>query len=180
VWFSPDLASRVPLLLRLYTAHAVIIPGLILVLFFLHALLVKRHKISAHPNITHPEVEEPAPFTDHLKRAGAFGLVMLGALSILAVLLPPLIGPTPVEGIEITRPMWMFWWFFPFERWFGVASVGASIAVVFLLIFLVPFLDRSSARRWQDRKVVIGIALVLFAVILAISINVWIYNGKGH
>lgn len=180
VWFSPDLASRVPLLLRLYTAHVVIIPGLILVLFMLHGLLVKRHKISSHPEIPHTEVEQPAPFTEHLKRSAAFGLVLIGVLSILAVLVPPVLGPTPVEGIEITRPLWMFWWFFPFEQWFGVTSVGASIAFLFGLIFLVPFIDRSPRRRWQERKVSMGIAAVIFLVLLGISINVWIYNARGH
>lgn len=180
VWFTPKLSPQVPLLLRLYTAHVVIIPGLILALFVLHALLVKRHKISSHPEIPHTEVEQPGPFTGHLKRAGAFGLVLLGFLAILAVLLPPLVGPTPVEGIETTRPMWMFWWFFPFEQWFGVASVGLVIALLFGLIFLVPFLDRSPRRRWQERKVSMGIVAALFVVLLAISIYVWINNANGH
>ena len=180
VWFSTDLATRVPIVLRLYTAHAVIIPGLILVLFVLHALLVKRHKISAHPAIPHPEWEEPAPFTQHLKRAIAYGLVLVGALSVLSVLIPPVLGPTPVEGIETTRPLWLFWWFFPFEQWFGVASVGAAIAVVFGLIFLVPFIDRSPRRRWQDRKVSMAIAAVLLFVLVAISIYVLINNPNGH
>lgn len=157
-----------------------IIPGLILMLFVLHALLVKRHKISSHPQIPHPEVEEPAPFTEHIRRAGAFGLVLLGVLSALAVLVPPIVGPTPVEGIETTRPLWLFWWFFPFEQWFGIASVGVAIAALFGLIFLVPFLDRSPRRRWQERKVSMGAALGLFLVLAAISINVWIYNPKGH
>lgn len=179
-WFSTDLSPQVPIVLRLYTAHAVIIPGLILVLFVLHALLVKRHKISPHPRIEHDEVEEPSPFTEHLKRAGAFGLVLLGVLSALAVLLPPILGPTPVEGIETTRPMWMFWWFFPFELWFGVASVGLFIALVFGLLYAVPFIDRSEKRRWQDRKLAVGIALVIFAIMLVISIYVWINNANGH
>ena len=180
IWFTSGLAPRVPLVLRLYTAHVVIIPGLILSLFVLHGLLVKRHKISSHPEIPHTEVELPAPFTDHLKRAGAFGLVLLGALSILAVVLPPIVGPTPVEGIEATRPLWMFWWFFPFEKWFGVASVGIAIAAVFGLIFLVPFIDRSTRRRWQERKVSMGIAVGLLLALVAVSINVWINNPHGH
>ena len=180
VWFTPDLATRVPLVLRLYTAHVVIVPGLILALLFLHVLLVKRHKISPHPEIQHAEVEAPAPFTDHLKRAGAFGLVLLGVLTILAVTIPPVVGPTPVEGIETTRPMWMFWWFFPFEQWFGIASVGVAIAVVFGLIFAVPFLDRGPRRRWQDRKVAMSVAIVVLLVLIAISINVWINNAMGH
>lgn len=180
LWFSADLAPQVPILLRLYTAHAVILPGLILILVVLHALLVKRHKISAHPRIEHAEVEDPSPFTEHLKRAGAFGLVLLGLLSVLAVLIPPLLGPTPVEGIETTRPMWMFWWFFPFEQWFGVASVGLFIALFFGLLFLTPFIDRSEHRRWQDRKVVVAVMVLVVLALVAISVYVWINNANGH
>jgi len=180
VWFGTDLAAQVPIVLRLYTAHAVIIPGLILVLFVLHALLVKRHKISPHPAVPHPELEEDAPFTAHLKRAVAYGLVLLGALSALAVLIPPVVGPTPVEGIETTRPIWMFWWFFPFEQWFGVPSVGLAIAAVFGLIFLVPFIDRSPRRRWQERKVSMVIAAVILLLMAAVTVYVWINNPNGH
>ncbi|MGW0771140.1 cytochrome b N-terminal domain-containing protein [Streptomyces sp. NPDC002676] len=180
IWFTPELTNKVPILLRLYSAHVTLIPGLILVLFMLHALLIKRHKISPHPQIPAPEEETPEPFTAHLKRAAAFGLVLLGALAVLAVLVPPVIGPTPVEGIEITRPPWMFWWFFPLEEWFGVASIGIVIAIVFGLIFLVPFLDRSPRRRWQERKLAVGAALLLLLALIAITIEVWINNPKGH
>jgi quinol-cytochrome oxidoreductase complex cytochrome b subunit len=180
VWFSTDLASRVPIVLRLYTAHAVIIPGLILVLFILHALLVKRHKISPHPAIPHPEWEEPAPFTEHLKRAFAYGLVLIGSMSLLSALLPPAIGPTPVEGIETTRPLWMFWWFFPFEEWFGIGSVAVGLAMVFGLLYLVPFLDRSPRRRWQERPVTMAVAAVVVLILVAISVYVWINNPNGH
>ncbi|QUW85827.1 cytochrome bc complex cytochrome b subunit (plasmid) [Streptomyces mirabilis] len=180
IWFTSDLSSRVPLVLRLYTAHAVIIPGLILLLFVWHALLVKRHKISPHPEIPAPEEETPEPFTAHLKRVAAFGLVLLGVLSVLAVVLPPVLGPTPVEGIEVTRPLWMFWWFFPMEQWFGVASIAFVIAGVFGLLFLVPFLDRGPKRRWRERPFATGSAVVLLLAIAAISVNVWIYNPKGH
>ncbi|MEU0684995.1 MULTISPECIES: cytochrome b N-terminal domain-containing protein [Streptomyces] len=180
VWFTPELTDRVPILLRLYTAHAVIIPGLILLLFVWHALLVKRHRISSHPEIPVPEKETPEPFTVHLKRVAAFGLVLLGALTVLAVLVPPVLGPTPVAGIEVTRPLWMFWWFFPMEQWFGVASIAYVIAGVFGLVFLVPFLDRSPRRRWRERPYATSAALVLLAALAAITVQVWINNPKGH
>jgi len=180
IWFTPKLTNRVPILLRLFSGHVVIIPGLILMLFVLHALLVKRLKISPHPQIPAPELETPEPFTAHLKRVAAFGLVLVGGLSILAVLVPPVVGPTPVDGIEITRPLWMFWWFFPFEEWWGIGSVGIAIGVLFALIFLVPFLDRSPHRRWQERKVTVGAALLILLFLVAITIQVWIDNPKGH
>ncbi|MFI2372174.1 cytochrome b N-terminal domain-containing protein [Streptomyces sp. NPDC018833] len=180
IWFTEEFTDRIPILLRLYNAHVVIIPGLILLLFVWHALLIKRHKISPHPEITVPEVESPEPFTAHLKRVAAFGLVLLGLLSLLGVLVPPVIGPTPVDGIEITRPPWMFWWFFPLEQWFGVASIAYVIAGVFGLIFLVPFLDRGPKRRWQERKGALAAAAVLLLALAAITVQVWIANPKGH
>jgi ubiquinol-cytochrome c reductase cytochrome b subunit len=180
IWFTPELTERVPILLRLYSAHVVIIPGLVLLLFVWHALLIKRHRISPHPEIPLPRLESPEPFTTHLKRVAAFGLVLLGLLSVLGVLVPPVVGPTAVAGIEVTRPPWMFWWFFPMEEWFGVASIAYVIAVVFGLIFLVPFLDRSPKRRWRERKVALGAAAVLLLALAAITIEVWIANPKGH
>jgi ubiquinol-cytochrome c reductase cytochrome b subunit len=180
IWFTPDLTDRVPILLRLYVAHVALLPGLLLVLFFLHALLVKRHKISPHPSIPARAGESAQPFTAHLERVGAFGLVLLGGLAALAVLLPPLIGPTPVAGVEVTRPLWFFWWFFPFEQWFGVPSVGFSIAALFGLIFLVPFLDRSPRRRWRQRKLSMAVLVGVFLILLAITVNVWINNPRGH
>ncbi|MEU7059145.1 cytochrome b N-terminal domain-containing protein [Streptomyces sp. NPDC046197] len=180
VWFTPELTDRVPIVLRLYVAHAVIVPGLILLLFVWHALLVKRHKISPHPAIPDPKEEVAEPFTAHLKRVGAFGLVLLGVLTLLAVLVPPVLGPTPVEGIEITRPLWMFWWFFPMEEWFGVGSIAYVIVAVFGLIFLVPFLDRSPHRLWRERKVAMAAAAVLPVGLIAVTVEVWVNNPKGH
>lgn len=180
MWFTPELSERVPLLLRLYTAHAVILPGLTLVLIVLHGLLVKRHKISSHPSIPAAATEDKEPFTNHVLRVGAFGLVVLSALSVLAVLVPPVVGPTPVEGIETTRPLWFFWWFFPFEVWFGVASVGAAIGVVFLLLFAVPFLDRSPARHWRQRKLYMATAGAVLLFLATVTLYVWANNPKGH
>ncbi|MDX3763823.1 cytochrome b N-terminal domain-containing protein [Streptomyces mirabilis] len=180
IWFTDKLTDRVSILLRLFNAHVVIVPGLILLLFVWHALLIKRHRISPHPEIQVPAVESAEPFTAHLRRVAAFGLVLLGVLSMLGVLVPPVIGPTPVDGIEITRPLWMFWWFFPMEEWFGVASIAWVIAGVFGLILLVPFLDRSPRRRWRERKLALGAAAVLLLALAAITIEVWIANPKGH
>lgn len=180
IWFTEDLSTRLPLLLRLYVAHAVILPGLIVLLLVWHALLVKRHKISAHPRIPESAAERSEPFTAHLLRVAAFGLVLFGVLGVLAVLLPPALGPTPVDGVEVTRPMWMFWWFFPFERWFGVASIAYVIAGVFALLFLVPFLDRSPRRRWRQRPWATAGAVLLLLAMAAVTIQVWILYPKGH
>lgn len=165
-WFTPDMADQVPILVRLYVAHAVLIPGLILGLVVWHALLVKRHRISPHPALpataVETELEAEEPFTHHIRRVVAFGLVALGGFGLLALLFPPVVGPTPVEGIEVTKPMWIYWWMYTLENWFGLSAIVWGSGILFGLLIVVPFVDRSPNRYWRDRK----IALVLGALVL--------------
>jgi quinol-cytochrome oxidoreductase complex cytochrome b subunit len=173
-WFTPDMADKVPILVRLYVAHAVLIPGLIVGLVVWHALLVKRHRISPHPALpatsvaTHLEAEEP--FTHHIRRVVAFGLVALGVFGLLAVLFPPVVGPTPVEGIEVTKPLWVYWWMYTLENWFGLSAIVWGSGILFGLLILVPFVDRGSSRYWRDRKIalVLGALVVLTLVVLSL------------
>ena len=167
LWFTSSFSPAVPLLVRLYVAHVSMIPGLILILLVLHALLVKRHKISAAPGNLEQTGETLAPFTHHLRRVLTFGLILLGGLGALAVLFPPGVGPTPVEGIEVTRPPWMYWWMFTLENWIGLSGILWGAGVLFALLIATPFIDRRPERRWRNRPIAIGIgALVLVAIIV--------------
>ena len=96
-WFTPEVAESVPILVRLYVAHVVLVPGLIVVLLVLHGLLIKRHGISSHPALPDASGEPREPFTHHVRRVAAFGLVGVGILGALAVLMTPTVGPTPVD-----------------------------------------------------------------------------------
>lgn len=59
-WFSPTFAAHTPIVVRLYTAHIMLIPAMIVGLLTLHALLVRRHKISTHPGLPAPVPDSPA------------------------------------------------------------------------------------------------------------------------
>jgi ubiquinol-cytochrome c reductase cytochrome b subunit len=174
-WFTPEMADNVPILLRLYSAHVVIVPGLIIVLLILHALLIKRHGISSHPSIPAGEGEREGPFTSHLRRIGGFGLVVAGALGLLAVLWPPGIGPTPVAGMELTKPPWPFLWMFTLENWFGLRAILWGGLSLLTLLVLLPFLDRGPHRSWRRRPVVLAattlvvLALVVLTVLAIVS-----------
>ncbi|MEO5851353.1 MAG: cytochrome b N-terminal domain-containing protein, partial [Nocardioides sp.] len=177
IWFSPDFADRVPILVRLYGAHVVMIPGILLVLMMLHGLLVKRHKISPHPSLPMsvsgdqaPEDEPTEPFTHHLRRIGAFGLALLGVLGVLSVLWPPAVGPAAVEGLEITRPPWNFWWMFTLENWIGLPGILYGGAALFLLLSAVPFLDRTPNRSWRARPVAMALGLLVLLTLAALTI----------
>jgi len=187
IWFSPDFASRVPILVRLYGAHVVIIPGLILVLLTLHGLLVKRHRISPHPDLPTdatgdqaPPDEPTEPFTHHLRRIGAFGLALTGLLGVLAVLAPPAVGPPPVGGLEITKPPWNFWWMFTLEDWMGLSGILYGGGALFLLLMIVPFVDRNPNRSWRRRPVAMTLGLLVVLTLTALTVLMLFTTPKTH
>jgi quinol-cytochrome oxidoreductase complex cytochrome b subunit len=187
IWFSPKFADHVPILVRLYGAHVVIIPGVILVLVVLHGLLVKRHHISPHPALPADASGEQAadgeptePFTHHLRRIGAFALVLVGVLGILAVLWAPEIGPQPVAGLEITKPPWTFWWMFTLENWIGLSGILYGGGVLFLLLGIAPFVDRGPNRLWRRRPVAMGLGLLVLVTLTVLTILMAVTTAKTH
>jgi quinol-cytochrome oxidoreductase complex cytochrome b subunit len=174
LWFSADLSRQIPLLERLYVAHIVIIPALILGLLAVHMMLIKRHGISPEPSLPttadEPAVEPVEPFTHHLRRVGAIALVVIGILGVLAVLYPPGIGPSPIEGIEVTKPPWMFWWLYTLEDWFGVRAILWGAIGMLGLLALVPFVDRNPNRSWRKRPVAVALLAVVLVALGALTL----------
>ncbi|MBI3429858.1 MAG: cytochrome bc complex cytochrome b subunit, partial [Actinobacteria bacterium] len=187
LWFSPDFANRVPILVRLYGAHVVIVPGLIIGLAVVHALLVKKHKISPHPSLptddsgfNAPAAEPTAPFTHHLRRITAFGMVLLGFLGVLAVLIPPLVGSSPVEGIEVTKPPVSFWWMLSLENWFGLPAILYGQVALFGLLGILPFVDRNPNRLWRRRPIVMTVALAVLLLLIVLTLLIAFAPVKQH
>lgn len=186
-WFTPEFSDNLPILVRLYGAHVVIIPGLIIALIVLHGLLVKKHKISPHPKLPTdssgeqaPASEPTAPFTHHLRRIAAFGVALLGVLGILAVLLPPLVGSDPVAGVELTRPPWTFWWMFTLENWAGLPAILYGELVFFGLLIALPFVDRNPERYWKRRPIFVTIAVVALLSLVALTVLMAVTPLQSH
>jgi quinol-cytochrome oxidoreductase complex cytochrome b subunit len=179
-WFSTEFSKNVPILLRLYVAHVAILPLLLVALFVAHAALIKRHGISQHPNISEGPAEPREPFTHHLRRIGAFALILLGLLSMLAVVRAPGIGPTPVEGIEVTKPMWMFLWYFPLEDWFGVSAILWAVIVLFAVLAGVAFLDRGPERHWRRRPFMMAGMVLVVGAMAVLTVMALLGSGAEH
>jgi ubiquinol-cytochrome c reductase cytochrome b subunit len=161
-FFGAGFASNVPVLVRLYGAHVAMIPGLILALMIAHFLLVKRHRISPDPDNPRAVGERTGPFTLHLRRVAIFGLVLIGVLGLLSVLFPPGIGPSPVAGVEVTKPPWVFWWMFGLENYLGVKGILYGVIAFFGALVALPFIDRRGERRWRKRRVaMVGLVVVV-------------------
>ena len=178
-WFSAKFSRAVPLLERLYVAHVAIIPGLLIGLFAVHGALIKRHGISPSPTVTGVG-EAKEPFTHHLRRVGAFALVLLAFVGVLAVIRPPGVGATPVQGIEITKPLWMFWWLFTLENKLGLKGILYGSGVLFALLFAVPFIDRNPQRWWRKRPLAMTIGALVLVTLIVLTILEAVATPVSH
>jgi quinol-cytochrome oxidoreductase complex cytochrome b subunit len=186
-WFSTDFEANLPLLGRLYMAHVVILPALGTFLLIAHFLLVKRHGISSLP-VEHDAAVDggPAPsksgstFAAHLVRMAGFGLLILAATTVLAIVLPAALGPRPIPGTETTKPPWMFLPFYPFEDWFGLPALLWVPAILFGALALLPFVDRSPYRSPSRRRVFIAIGSVVTVALVALVIIATVTAPQSH
>jgi cytochrome b6 len=144
-------------LLRFYAFHVAILPILVLALIGLHLLLVQYHGMSVPLSLEKEKRREVPFFPNVFYKDLMIWLVVLGVLVTLAVLLPPEIGvkadplAPPPENI---KPEWYFLFLLETLKLFPGSILGMNgetIAIVIvscgiLFFFLIPFLDRKSAR----------------------------------
>jgi ubiquinol-cytochrome c reductase cytochrome b subunit len=177
-WFSPTFGT--PLLTRLFVVHIAVLPFLFTIVVAIHLMLVKRLKMAPSPFRKGPEPEPTRPFTKHLAELGALTLVLIGILTILAVLAPPPHGPAPIEGIEITKPPWPLLWVYPIEDWVGVAGILWATLTIFLMLFLVPFVDRTPERHPRKRLPMMIAAGVVVVTILGLIVYAAVQPVASH
>lgn len=168
-WFSAELSRSVPLLTRLFDAHATILPLLFVLLITAHVYLIKQHGIS--PKVTR-EAETRATantgeshFDIHLKRMVGYGLLAFGIVLILSLLFPAPLGQLGVAGVELTKPWWMFLWLFPSEAMLGTRALIVVPAILIGLLALVPILDRSPYISPLRRKALLSVAVLILIII---------------
>jgi quinol-cytochrome oxidoreductase complex cytochrome b subunit len=177
VWFTNEFTRSVPILTRLYLAHVTLLPALFTFLIATHIYLIKQLGISPKPI---PEATSGKPakeqgssrFTMHLFKMAGYGLWLLVTAGILALVLPAHLGFPGVSGAEVTKPPWMFLPFYPLEDVLGIKGLLYGGIVLFGLLALVPFIDRSlwlspSKRKW---------ILIAGAVLLVVLIGLGIYG----
>lgn len=190
VLFSPEFSRSIPLLTRLYTSHITILPFLFLGLVAMHLFLVKTLKISLKPTES-SRVGDPympdqkmSSFAHHVRRVIGFGLILLAVAALLSYFFPAPLGLKAVPGEEVTKPPWMLLWLYPIENVLGVAGILYGGMGFFVLLSLVPFIDRSpwlapSKRRGMIIAAIVTIIILVTLLILAIiSVPVTHTTGK--
>lgn len=186
-WFSTDFTTSLPIVGRLYIAHIVILPGIGALLMIAHFLLVKRHGISSLPEVADaalaggPQpVKTGSTFAAHLLRMAGFGVLILAATTVLAIVWPAPLGDRPVPGMEVTKPPWMFLPFYPFEDWFGLPALLWTPAVLFAGLIALPFVDRSPYRSPGRRRWVMIVGGLLLLALVALVVYALVTAPEAH
>jgi ubiquinol-cytochrome c reductase cytochrome b subunit len=176
-WFAPAFQQAAPLLLRLYIAHIVVLPAAIFFLLVVHFWLVRKHGISPVPGRAQGDTLR---FTHHLAHLAKYAAILTGLVLLLAVLRPPVIGPAPVEGIEVTKPPWIFLPLFAIENWVGIPGLLWVSVASFVVLALAPLLDRSPHVRPGQRRLALALGAFLILATIGLALLAWLTEGAKH
>lgn len=169
-------------LLRFFDLHIVILPAILLIL-----LVVKMYMLEVH-GISEP-VTGPLPPPDRkrklipifpdvslylLELAAAFGVVMLLISVVFPIGLPP--QYTPQAASQYTaQPDWYFLWVYQILKLSVFEQAGLPVALslvslVFVVLFLLPIVDRGEERRISRRPRFVTLGVILVSEISALTV----------
>lgn len=169
IWLGKGLTETVSMLGRLYALHISFMPLMLVFLIMLHLFLIKIHALSPLPWQKEGEGTKIL-FIEHLKKLGLYGLGTFLIILLLTLTIEPPLGSEPVMGIEITKPPWMFLWLYSLENMWMPFLIIAPL-LIFLLLFLVPFIDRGEERGPFKRKISMVILIISILIFIGLIIN---------
>ncbi|HME19641.1 MAG TPA: cytochrome bc complex cytochrome b subunit [Nitrososphaerales archaeon] len=183
-------------LLRFFDLHVVVLPAILLVL-----LVVKMFMLEAH-GISEP-VTGPEPVPEAKKRLipifpdVSFYLVELAALFgaamlVISAVFPPSLPPeysAAAASQYVAQPDWYFLWIYQilkisfFEANGPLGAYGLPVALtvvtlIFVLLLLLPFLDRGESKRLSRRRVFVTLGAIFMVEIAVLTI--WGYLTPGR
>ena len=166
-------------LLRFYDLHIVVLPAVLLVLLTVKMWMLEAHGIgeptggSSKPERTVSLPIFPDVTMYLLELAAMFGSAMLLISVIFPLNLPP--EYTPQLAAQYTpQPDWYFLWIYQVLKISVFEGAGLPIAlsvvtVVFLVLILLPFIDRGHERSMLGRPKFVTIGLVFIAELIVLT-----------
>lgn len=185
VWFTSEFTRSVPILTRLYLGHVTLLPAIFTLLIIAHVYLIKQLGISPKPTLeaaSGPATKEEggSRFSLHIRKMAGYGLWLLTLAGGLALIWPARLGYAGVSGAEVTKPPWMFLPFYPLEDVFGIQGLLIGGIVLFGLLALVPFVDRSKWVSPRKRKWIIIAGIFLLVLLIALAGYAWLSRPVPH
>lgn len=180
-WFAYVFSEAFHILSRMYIIHIATLPLIFVLLFFAHGFLIKKLHISQWPANGEPtQEEEVIPFASHVKKVTLLGLALLGVLIVLTVASPPPLGPEPIEGIEVTKPPWMFLALYAIENILGLSSLFYVTVLFFILLVAVPFVDMRPERDPSNRKLMIVALVIVMVLFISLTLMAALTAPEAH
>ncbi len=167
-------------LTRFYALHVWVLPAATFGLVGLHLFLVQKLGMSVPPSVEREAgAKRTMPFFPHFLLRDLVGwLTALGVLAVLAAYFPAELGvkadpfvPAPV-GI---KPEWYFMFMFQTLKYLPAHILGIEGEIVGILgfglagvlVFLIPLLDRKTARGEPSKLFTwIGIGIIVYMIVL--------------
>ncbi len=179
VWLRGSTKVTQYTLGRFFSLHVSLIPFLIFLVIAGHLLFMRMTGISAPPG-TDKEKVPKVPFFPHIVAKDLTAIfVFLAVLTYLVFYYPQLAFPSdalipanPLETPLHIKPEWYFLANYQILRIVPNEFLGILIQVAIgLLLFIIPFIDRSPERRPSKRP--IFTTIVTISIILFIVLTIW-------
>jgi len=165
-------------LLRFYDLHVILLPAVLLVLLAAKMYMLETHGISdAITNVSEKKRRLIPVFPDAtvyvLELAALFGAGMLIISLVFPLALPPQFTPE-LAAASTPQPDWYFLWIYQIIKISAFETAGLKVAlsaitVIFILLIILPFIDRSNKRELADRRVYITLGTIFVAELLALT-----------
>jgi quinol-cytochrome oxidoreductase complex cytochrome b subunit len=166
-------------LLRFYDLHVVVLPAVLLVLLTVKMYMLETHGIAepvatlseSKPRRTIPIFPDVSIYL--LELAAFFGAVMLLISGVFPLNLPPQYTPELASQF-IPQPDWYFLWIYQLLKIAVFEGVGLPIAmtvviVVFVLLFLLPVIDRGETRAIRHRPFFVTVGLIFVGEVFVLA-----------
>ncbi|MFL6415878.1 MAG: cytochrome b N-terminal domain-containing protein [Bryobacteraceae bacterium] len=151
---------------RFYSLHVFLFPAITILLVIIHLHLVRRHGVTPAPHDVAPKKAfyPEQVFRDTLACFVAL-IILLAAALLLRAPLERLADPT--DASYVPRPEWYFLFLFQLLKffkgaWEPVGSIGIPTVLV-ILLFLVPFIDRSRVKALRQRTLAMSVVALALA-----------------
>lgn len=165
---------------RFFVLHILILPALFVGAVGIHLFLIRYLGTSPLTRTDKPEPTKAEIATDggtpfwpnHVIKEGIASYLLLGILFTLAVFVPLMPGPPadPLSTPEGIKPEWYFLPMFQLLKYLPEPIAVGLPGLVGLLIFLLPFLDRSPERHPAKRPVAIWLGIGFLTVTFGLGI----------
>lgn len=174
-------------LVRLYDIHIVLLPALLLLLFFAKMYMFETHG-AAKPDKPLPEKQKTViPFFPDatvylLELSALFTAALLLISAAFPFTLPPEYSLAASQAAS-PQPDWYFLWMYQILKIQAFEGAGLPVAltiitVIFVALFVLPFVDRGGERRLASRPKFVLLGIIFVAELIVLTY--WGYITPGQ